>query len=185
MPQWWQLSFHTKQKGNKKLHCPPCPSTTGEQDLQLPQLKQSSPRKTTHRREQPRRSQQRGQHSKHQSKQQSHQTHQAPQTLKGPWFWVNKVKLMKTKCPHLYLLHQLMELLRRHLAQVMANEFHEGSCRGRGLWVDPTYHGLLMDEDGDTYSANCPCCTLKCAVCYEETWFYIFPFILCFHLFEL
>ena len=121
----------------------------------------------------------------HQSKQQSHQTHQAPQTLKGPWFWVNKVKLMKTKCPHLYLLHQLMELLRRHLAQVMANEFHEGSCRGRGLWVDPTYHGLLMDEDGDTYSANCPCCTLKCAVCYEETWFYIFPFILCFHLFEL
>ena len=48
--------------------------------------------------------------------------------------------------------------------------FHEGSCKGRGLWMARDYHGYRrLDDKGEVVEIKkCPCCLLECAICIDE-----------------
>ena len=56
----------------------------------------------------------------------------------------------------------------RILAQMLS---HVGSCQGRGLWQDPTYHGYRrLDEVGELLETmKCPCCLLHSPKCRKDT----------------
>ena len=48
-------------------------------------------------------------------------------------------------------------------------EDHSGSCKGRGLWLDPEYHGLRRLPDGSHEVRRCPCCTFSCQKCVQAS----------------
>ena len=46
---------------------------------------------------------------------------------------------------------------------------HSGSCKGRGLWLDPEHHGLRRLADGSHEVRRCPCCTFSCQKCVQAS----------------